>query len=83
MGSCEKRSFRPFCILYFFSFFLYSYCKKIDNKSVSGSNFTFINPCSAHSFLKDLEKRRHFRGTGFLRCSKLVHLEGKKLACFN
>ena len=42
----------------------------------------FVNPWSAHCFLKFLKKRRQFRCTGLLRSSKVVHLDGKNLPCF-
>ena len=41
-----------------------------------------FNPQSAHCFLIVLKKCRQFRCIGLLCSSKLVHSDGKKLACF-
>ena len=69
----------PFAIfLFFFTF----WCKKIANKSVSESDFSFIDPYSAHCYFKFLKKRSQFRCTGLLYSSKLEHLDGKTLTCF-
>ena len=66
-------------ILEFFPIFQ---CKKIDNKSDSQCKFSFINPSTAHCFLKVLNKCRQFSCIDLLSSSKLVPLDGKKLICF-
>ena len=53
----------------------------IDNKSISRSNFSFINPYSAQCFLNFFKKSTQFLYTGLLS-SKLVHLDGIFLTCF-
>ena len=68
-----------FVISGFFFIFL---CKKIDNKSISGRRFSFVNPESAHCLLKDFKKCRRFRCTGLLRSSKLIQLDLKNVAAF-
>ena len=55
--------------------------KVIPRKNFPTKGF-YVNPQSTHCFLKFLKKRSHFRCTGLLRSSKLVYLDGKKLACF-
>ena len=50
----EESPFDMFCVLLTFSF------KRIVNKTVSGSNFGFINSWSKHCFLKLLKKWNQF-----------------------
>ena len=62
--------------------FLIFQCKKIVNKRVSRSNFSFINLSSMNYFWKFLKKHSHLWCSGFLRNRKLVHLDMKNVPCF-
>ena len=52
------------------------------NKSVSPSNFHFINPQKVHCFLKFLKNPSQFCGSSLLHSSKLLGLDDRNLTCF-
>ena len=69
----------------YFVIFLFSLTlqfKKIVSKSLSRSNSSFINPYTAHCFLKVFGKRKQFRCTGLLGSRKLIHLNKINLIFF-
>ena len=63
------------------SFFIFQ-CKRLTIKASLEVSLLFVNPWSAHWFLKLLKKCRQLHCIGLMRKSKLAHLHSKILARF-